>query len=347
MILNSVISSGGDLNKSQIFVTTEEGSIVTCSNGYVTLNSKNENGVYRITGLDIGEWIVTAQKDDKIANQKVTIDKLDVFYIELFYRKVPAFSYTGDFELVHDDDSQLTDTLTENWKIRLLTSGVLTISDTGSWDGKADVFMVGGGGAGHAAGGGSGYTTTSTVQIDVNKEYEILVGAGGIPVDKTGAPYDSGGKTEAFGLTANGGERGRTLGAAEDVKGAGGNGASGGGSYGGGQMGGYGGSDGSDGRGGDNSAVNGKGQGTTTREFGESDGRLYAGGGSGGSKTIIAGGEGGGGKSGKPASYSGDTQIEAGDGEENTGGGGGGQGNGYTKDGSGGSGIVIIRNHRR
>jgi hypothetical protein len=338
--------SGGDIDSSQIFVTVETGSTVTCSKGGTVLTTTEDNGVWRFTGIENGTWTVTATKDGKTATTDVEIDKIIVIYITLHYRKVPEFTYTGEYELVHDDDTPLTDMLMDNWKIRFLTSGVLTITDPGSWNGQADVFMVGGGGAGHAAGGGSGYTLTDSVQLAKNNEYEVVIGAGGVPVDTMGAPYDSGGKTEAFGLSVNGGERGRLWNSAEDKQGLGGTGASGGGSYGAGNAGGYGGSDGSDGHGGANASVNGKGQGTTTREFGEPTGRLYAGGGSGGSKTIIDGGEGGGGKSGKPAAYSGDTQIEAGDGEENTGGGGGGQGNSYTKDGNGGSGIVIIRNHR-
>ena len=86
----------------------------------------------------------------------------------------------------------------------------------------------------------------------------------------------------------------------------------------------------------------------STREFGESSGKLYAGGGGGGGAvngdpynycdgSNGSPGEGGGGKPSK-------TQSEA-DGKENTGGGGAGPKSGY-KIGHGGSGIVIIRNSR-
>ena len=82
----------------------------------------------------------------------------------------------------------------------------------------------------------------------------------------------------------------------------------------------------------------GIGQGTTTREFGESTGDLYSGGGSGAERgnttTIIAGGSGGGGTGGN-----------GGAGTANTGGGGGGS-TAQSGGGAGGSGIVIIRNHR-
>ena len=96
---------------------------------------------------------------------------------------------------------------------------------------------------------------------------------------------------------------------------------------GGGAYGGYqGGSDGGDGFG----YYAGKGQGTTTREFGEPTGQLYAGG---GGSTSAAGGAGGGAQ--------GSTSAAA-----NTGGGAGGTYDNNTKSYSGGSGIVVIRNAR-
>ena len=85
----------------------------------------------------------------------------------------------------------------------------------------------------------------------------------------------------------------------------------------------------------------GKGQGTTTREFGESTGTLYAGGGgAGGNGSAQAkGGSGGGGN----GAWNGNPQTS---GAANTGGGGGGMYYGLTNVGKGGSGIVVIRNHR-
>lgn len=179
--------------------------------------------------------------------------------------------------------------------------------------------------------------------LEKNKSYEIIIGDGG-------NLNTAGGNTSGFSLNANGGSPGE---AARYVdydsnKASGGNGGSGGGFvwvYSTAQRVAWSADAGSDGSDGKPFTYNGdtyntsKGQGTTTREFGESSGDLYAGGGgviggynnSGGvtstnAYTITDGGEGNGARGGMSA-------------ESNTGGGGGGNGNG-------GSGIVIIRNHR-
>lgn len=100
---------------------------------------------------------------------------------------------------------------------------------------------------------------------------------------------------------------------------------------------GNGGSDGGNGRNNENGGEKGgTGQGTTTREFGESTGNLYAGGGGGGYDGGAGiGGAGGGGNGG---------DENATPGQENSGGGGG--GNDSEPGANGGSGIVIIRNAR-
>ena len=114
------------------------------------------------------------------------------------------------------------------------------------------------------------------------------------------------------------------------------------------QTSGNGGSDGDDG-GGSNP---GNGQGTTTREFGEISGTLYAGGGAGGTCNLGSGRLGGAGGGGDGAyGYNGNIVL-AKDGAANTGGGGGGGasiGTMYPNlypGGHGGSGIMIIRDHR-
>ena len=104
--------------------------------------------------------------------------------------------------------------------------------------------------------------------------------------------------------------------------------------FGDGGMAGAGGSDGSDGGAGLNRG--GEGQGTTTREFGETANTLYAGGGGGEATNMAAGGAGGGARARATATA-------------NTGGGGGGstlRGTESAYAGGGGSGIVIIRNKR-
>lgn len=131
---------------------------------------------------------------------------------------MPTFTYTGDYEIVNDDDTTYT-VGNKNWKIRLLSSGTLTM-DTAV---QVDVFIVGGGGGGApsynssegGSGGGGGYTKTlNTYGISANMEYEITIGAGG-------AQKNTGTASSAFGITANGGKGG--------VQSTGGNGGCGGG----------------------------------------------------------------------------------------------------------------------
>ena len=240
---------------------------------------------------------------------------------------LPAYTYTGSHQLIDDGNF--------NWRLRLLTSGTLTFSHLGSAESRgAQAFLVGGGGGGgFHAGGGGGYTKTSMVNISINTPYTIIVGAGG-PHDSDGG---RGGTSSALGISAEGGHSGVPW----DV---GGNGGSGGG-----DLRGIGGSDGGNGGGwdGDTGGNGGMGQGTTTREFGEASGALYAGGGGGGKADSnppggAAGGAGGGGHGG----WGGAPLLPA-PGTPNTGGGGGGN---YDQNagpcGDGGSGIVIIRNHR-
>ena len=209
----------------------------------------------------------------------------------------PKFTYTGTYEYIDDGAG--------NWRIKFLTSGVFTPLK----DMTIDAFLVGGGADGGngilanaAPGGGSGYTTTvNSVQLTANTEYSIVIGAGG-------TAKNNGGKSTAFEATAKGGYAGS--GAASDAKG--GNGGSGGG--GGGSEGGI---DGANGGG----YKGGTGQGTTTREFGESTGDLYATGGGGSDSSTAE-------ESGAP----------------NTG--DGGSGSMTVKAGEGGSGIVVIRKHK-
>jgi len=248
----------------------------------------------------------------------------------------PKFTYTGQYSLI--DDGKVNGK--QNWRIKFLTSGTFKATTTLA----ADVFCVGGGGGGgtlnnteypgsdYCGGGGGGYTTTSKRQnITAGTSYTITIGAGG-------AQGVNGGKTSAFGTTAAGGYSSKVMFNA----GKGGSGGGAGTRHG---LGGEGGSDGGDG--GKGNWTNGQqiaqGQGTTTREFGESSGTLYAGGGGGSSNDkVVAGGAGGGGAGGRP-------NTNGLDGVANTGGGGGGRygsAAGSPKSGSGGSGIVVIRNAR-
>ena len=255
------------------------------------------------------------------------------------------FTYTGTYN--QRDDGV----------VELLTSGTLVFLNPA----VIDIFCVGGGGAGAlqgpssglvqygAGGGGAGYTATVKAQ-QVAGSYEITVGRGA-------EPGGSAGGATTFGAlcTAAGGKCGLYLVSSGWRTGAAG-GSGGGGSRDSTTNGGAGGSDGSDGvTGGTGSSANpgGKGQGTTTREFGEPSGKLYSGGGGGGtyissaSPVQTSGGAGGGGAGGW-AGTSSQSYQPAGAGGANTGGGGGGGARGnmisiISVPGSGGSGIACFR----
>jgi prepilin-type N-terminal cleavage/methylation domain-containing protein/uncharacterized repeat protein (TIGR02543 family) len=248
------------------------------------------------------------------------------------------FTYTGSYEILDDTDS--------NWRIKFKTNGEFTPLRNMT----IDVFLVGGGGGGAGnsgtngagGGGGGGYTGTwKNISLIANSgPYSIEIGIGGTRGSGKGTA-GTGGTTIAFGYSKAGGLGGSNTGDYTWSANAGGAGGCGGGNSGyyadGPQI--YGGTGGSDGS---NGVPGGAGQGSTTREFGETGGALYAGGGGGaaerGDSTRGPGGADGGGTGG--GSITGATSGTA-----NTGGGGGG-GPDYANGASGGSGIVIIRNHR-
>lgn len=236
----------------------------------------------------------------------------------------PYIEYTGNCTMLNDGSG--------NWRIKFTTSGTVKFNTSMS----VDIFVVGGGAGGNGGGGGGGYTKTYKKITLEPKSYTVVIGAGGAAANNGKKSY-FGNETLYF---ANGGSTGA---------GTGGNGGSGGGgqaSYDAGYNGGGdGGSYGNDGGWGLSSMYvdgksGGKGQGTTTCEFGEGtlsgctrgDDFAYSGGGAGANHCYYnsthgnlcnSGGVGGG--------------ATEGNGTANTGGGGA---------GAGGSGIVIIRNKR-
>lgn len=250
--------------------------------------------------------------------------------------------YIGATPGVSGTDYSVIDDLNGNWRIKFLTSGTFTplVGMT------IDAFLLGGGTGGNVGGtgtatnsgggGGGGKTlTVSSISLTANQAYPIVIGNGG---GSSGAGQSSTG----FGETATTG----TVNASKYKGNAGGSGGGGGAQ--GYTSGGIGGTNGGNGAAGYWAA--GSGQGTTTREFGEGTGTLYAGGGGGGggpystSPQGAAGGAGGGATGGARQGGKGSNAAA------NTGGGGGGGG---AKDGAaggaggtGGSGIVVIRNHR-
>lgn len=284
----------------------------------------------------------------------------------------PKYTFTGNHTLVKDENN--------HWRIKFLSSGVL---EWLSEDMEIDVFLVGGGagadcsmnsiaGYSRGCGGGGGYTKTiGKVNITKNQRITINIGAGG---SSAVTAAGSAGGNSSFGEYSVQGGQGR-------------DGGSGGGAnshtnfVGHSYPGGTGGSDGADGGGTEvaegssrHNALGGKGQGSTTREFGEPGAELYSGGGGGGAYhastqqgQIPIPGNGGGGTPtiatpGKSYSYSSKyIKAEGGKAGGGYGGGGGGGIAGYSTSndsdmpvastsaqygGSGAQGIVIIRDTR-
>ena len=318
-------------------ITAPKNVTVTVSkDDKIRTKNSGATGVAVFRGLTSGTWTITISNGTDTATKTVEI-KAD-YQAAISFSTIPDFTYTGDFEIVSDDDQPIT-VSQDNWKIRFLTSGTLTFTNLNGAENGIDVFLVGGGGGGSRAAGGGGYTKTlKAVKVTVGTAYIIEVGAGGIAGVGNSKAGSSGGTSSAFGVSANGGEA-KTNGASSYV---GSDGGSGGGAGSGNGAGGKGGSDGSDGfhRNGTNQD-SGKGQGTTTREFSESGGKLYAGGGGGCTLASSQGGDGGDGGGGA----GGNTSGGATSGATNTGGGGGGAANSKAG-GAGGSGIVVIRNAR-
>ena len=206
-----------------------------------------------------------------------------------------------DFNWTDGDGTyQVLDNGGGNWRIKFLSSGTFTPLKNM----VIDAFLVGaGGGKGsvRCGGGGAGYTTTvRSITLAANTAYQITIGAAG----KNGSTGSStsatdgtdGGTTSAFSTVAVGG-KGSTTGRGTAGTGGSGGGGSGGGGYNsagsnGGRGSAAGGTDGGDGT--TATTAGGAGQGTTTREFGETDGDLYAfGGGDNLSITVPNSGNGG------------------------------------------------------
>lgn len=213
----------------------------------------------------------------------------------------PGFSYTGNYEFIDEGHG--------NWRIKLLTSGTFVFSRLGTARKGIDVFLVGGGAKGFYDGsspvllvvcGGSGYTNTvRNVSVSKETSYPVVIGSGGAGNQEATA-------SSGFGASANPGNKGTvTTTTTPDgtiYLGNGGNGGSGGGGEdyfvlpaGRHATGGQDGADSSDYE--EQSYVyriaGGTGQHTTTREFGEAGGDLYAMGG--GANTPITPNSGNGG----------------------------------------------------
>lgn len=259
--------------------------------------------------------------------------------------KAPKFTYTGNYNVREDG------------VVELLTSGTIVFLNPVT----IDLFLVGGGGAGGSdarntvvgcGGGAGGYTKTEkNFVVTANKGYAVTIGAGAEASRTNDKPISGSTSFDTISVAGGGSAQLNRSSSSNYTRGANGGSGGGNGLY-SKSTGGDGGSDG--GSGGTGSATSGippAGQGTTTREFGEPDGKLYAGGGGGGtyisaqSPVYALGGAGGGGDGAWGASAN--RTKEASNGIANTGGGGGGGvgvgGVANIIGGSGGSGIVCIR----
>lgn len=318
-----------------IAVTWPSGSTCTAKCGSTTLTAPNTSGSYTFTVHTAGSWVVSCSGGGNSASATVSITTSGQSEsVTLAYTKIPAFTYTGQYKIVDDSGNEITSTTTNNWNIRLLTSGTLTFTDLRGTS-SIDVFLVGGGGGSpskttptdygtvHSGGAGGGYTKTlKSVSVSANAAIDVSIGAGGGAGSSGGTTTV---KVNGSTYSASGGSAGGApwFNGSNTVCGSGGSGGSGGGSASsGGFAGGSGGSNGGNGSSGKSNVFPtgsvGSGQGTTTRAFGESSGELFAYGGSGGGGSVPVVGT-----------------LAANTGH-------GGQGSG----GSGYSGIAIVRGHR-
>ena len=301
------------------------------------LNLMGVRIIYKADSLPENEndGIVAYESDNAIPVEDITVDQTVDANTTVYFRAF-AWTYLNATRIYTDTLTGATASLTT-----VLIKDMISFTESQDLLVPAgvtvvDVFAVGGGGSGgfgsgeySGGGGGGGYTkTVKGLSVVPKSVIPITVGAGGMRNSNTTSDKTDGG-TSSFGdyvIALGGITAGRLSGA---------NGGSGGGGtntdYGDGLRGGSDGADGYDGY-----YDGGKGQGTTTRAFEETDGELFAGGGGGGGGYGGAGGAGGGG--------TGAGNSKASDGTPNTGGGGGGTlSTDYRNCGKGGSGIVIVR----
>lgn len=278
------------------------------SKTYIVNTTKNDGGTHLI-------WCDVTNEAGTVISSTATLTVDDSMY------RTPVFTYDGTYALTDDSGTTVAqNTMCDNWKLKFTTGGTITFTKLNSAANGIDVFCVGGGGGSgkgcgdalcSGGGGGGGYTKT-VKKVSVNTtSYTITVGSGG-------SKGSGGGKTSAFSCEAKGGNAGGTANAHNGWNPGGAGGSGGGAGAWNNNLGGAGGTNGGNG-GNRGDRTGGTGQGTTTREFGESSGTLYSTGGSGQANANGSGNTGNGGSSKNQS-----------------------EGTGY----SGGSGIVVIRNTR-
>lgn len=342
----SISASSSDDTINMSIASTDAQSGLATSNGYgykygsQSSYTMSSNSTYSFSGLQSGTYTVYGYVVDKLGNYNTCSTSVTVT-LAITYARLSAsyscanasagsspyiMSYTGNCSIISDGGT--------NWRVKLLSGGNLSFSSNFS----IDLFLVGGGGGAgsnvtHGGGGGAGGKTLTVKKVAVtsaSSPYTIVIGSGG-------AARTTGGTSSGFTYSIAGGGGGTN--GSSSVGGSGGTGGSGGGGGGHNGSGGYGGAGGSYGNsgsdGGRENGVAGSGQGSTTCEFGEGTTSACT---NGTNYLYSAGGGGGGGyhTSGFLSSGSNGAGLSG----SNSGAGG------QAPNGTGSSGIVIIRNAR-
>ena len=164
---------------------------VTYSQGYGTLATPKK------TGYIFGGWYTEPNGQGTLVTSDSDLASESDHTLYAKWERacsVPTFTYTGNYEIVDDNNTIITDagTYTGNWKIRFLSSGTLNVSDLGcsSATEGIDAFIVGGGGngasgtvsksnigsVGGGGGGGGAAVTVTRLSISKGTSYKIVVG---------------------------------------------------------------------------------------------------------------------------------------------------------------------------
>lgn len=347
-------AAGGGLEQAIEF-TTPNGTQVTEFKGIQIVKESQLEVVFQDAEGELDQYVYSDGLGWQDTAARLISVTTDTTVSKEFYNWFIANTYTSPFDMTYTGTYNVRD----DGVVELLTSGTLVFLNPA----VIDVFMVGGGGKGGSAdktgsvnyhsvvgGGGGGYTGTFK-GVSVQGSYQIAIGAGA-----TVAGTDGGATRWGTNFAVNGGTSARRASSAPtNSVGAGFAGGSGGGGgvlsnsdYG---AGGSNGANGEQGYFGGITIKGGEGQGSTTREFGEATGKLYAGGGGGGrammsNVPIVSIGGSGGGGTGGFCYYTNDVYQAPTAGGANTGGGGGGCAASYQRameGGSGGSGICCFR----
>lgn len=177
-------------------------------------------GEYEIAAYRVAPYVGIESNEDEYCSDKVTVaasDDSHTKYVSCCFDSRPKFTYrnvsdaSASVQYLLDDGTvdKRSGPILGNWCIAFLASGKLTFDTLNSARNGIDVFVCGGGGNGGdiaynsekqryfaGGGGGGGYRDNRyNVRVTSNKEYDIVIGG-------------SGGTSSAFEVSARGGEDG-------------------------------------------------------------------------------------------------------------------------------------------